>query len=67
MPKYHFYKQHDHSDCGATCLRIIFRYPSLSTGILKEISVAAPNGKVKEQGTHDELMAKGGFYSCLDR
>ena len=26
MPKYHFYKQHDHSDCGATCLRIIFRY-----------------------------------------
>ncbi len=26
MPKYHFYKQYDHSDCGATCLRIIFRY-----------------------------------------
>ena len=26
MPKYHFYKQHDRSDCGATCLRIICRY-----------------------------------------
>lgn len=25
MPEYHFYKQHDRSDCGATCLRIIFR------------------------------------------
>ncbi|MBQ8673713.1 MAG: peptidase domain-containing ABC transporter [Bacteroides sp.] len=26
MSRLHFYKQHDHSDCGATCLRIIFRY-----------------------------------------
>ena len=26
MHKYHFYKQHDRSDCGATCLRIICRY-----------------------------------------
>ena len=26
MRKYHFYKQHDHSDCGATCLRMVFRY-----------------------------------------
>ena len=26
MPKYHFYKQHDRSDCGATCLRMVCRY-----------------------------------------
>ena len=26
MRKYHFYKQHDRSDCGATCLRMVCRY-----------------------------------------
>ena len=26
MPKYHFYKQHDRSDCGATCLRMVFPF-----------------------------------------
>ena len=26
MRKHHFYKQHDRSDCGATCLRMVCRY-----------------------------------------
>ena len=50
------------SDRGVTCIVIAHR---LSTIRDCDMIIVMENGCVKEQGTHDELYAKGGLYSTL--
>ena len=50
------------SDRGVTCVVIAHR---LSTIRDCDMIIVMENGCIKEQGTHDELYAKGGLYSAL--
>lgn len=50
------------SDRGVTCIVIAHR---LSTIRDCDMIIVMENGRIKEQGTHDELYAKGGLYSEL--
>jgi len=47
---------------GRTCFVIAHR---LSTIQNADVILVVQDGKISEQGTHDELMQKGGFYSTL--
>lgn len=47
---------------GKTCFVIAHR---LSTVRNADIILVVRDGKITEQGNHDELIAKGGFYSTL--
>ncbi|MBO7288747.1 MAG: ABC transporter ATP-binding protein [Clostridia bacterium] len=47
---------------GRTCFVIAHR---LSTIQNADVILVVQDGKISEQGTHDELMKKGGFYSSL--
>ena len=64
MRKYHFYKQHDRSDCGATCLRMVCRYygKHFSAATMQRLTAC---GHEAEQGTHEDLLAKKGAYYRL--
>ena len=50
------------SDRGVTCVVIAHR---LSTIRDCDMIIVMENGCIREQGTHDELYAKGGLYSAL--
>lgn len=52
----------DHASSGRTCLIIAHR---LSTVQNADVICVLQNGKVYEQGTHNQLMALGGLYSRL--
>ncbi|XP_055687209.1 multidrug resistance protein homolog 65 [Lutzomyia longipalpis] len=52
----------DLAKSGRTCLIIAHR---LSTIQNADIICVIQQGKVTEQGTHEELLARGGFYSLL--
>jgi len=47
---------------GRTCLMIAHR---LSTVRNADLILVVRNGKIVEQGTHDDLLAKGGYYHEL--
>ena len=47
---------------GRTCFVIAHR---LSTIRDADLILVLQNGSITESGNHDELMAKGGFYSSL--
>ena len=47
---------------GRTCFVIAHR---LSTIQNADLILVLQNGSITEQGSHDELMARGGFYSAL--
>ena len=47
---------------GRTCFVIAHR---LSTIQNADVILVVQDGKISEQGTHDELMKQGGFYSTL--
>ena len=47
---------------GRTCFVIAHR---LSTIQNADLILVLQNGQITEQGSHDQLMAKGGFYSTL--
>ena len=47
---------------GRTCFVIAHR---LSTIQNADLILVLQNGKITEQGNHDELMKQGGFYSTL--
>jgi ATP-binding cassette, subfamily B, bacterial MsbA len=49
---------------GRTTLTIAHR---LSTIQNADLIVAMQDGRIKETGTHDELLARGGLYAALHR
>ena len=47
---------------GRTCFVIAHR---LSTIKNADLIIVVRDGSITEQGTHEELLKKGGFYSAL--
>lgn len=70
-----FTRQFDKMDCGPACVRMIASHFSGRTRIViahrlstvrdADNIVVLRHGRVVEQGTHEELVARGGYYFNL--